>query len=266
MNNSVGRSKATPFKQDAYKTLTFSQIYKTKCVFDKNEWCDQTYYLFDLTAGDASLSQLTSPTIILDHLYSCKGLDFKGIFVEKSKEAFKKLKSNVSKYIKKIRDNEEKLYFKNNTSIIQGNCEQVLSEYCKEKHKWKFGLLYYDPNGFKQEPWDLVVNFSKMWPVLDIVINFSPIQIKRNLNVEKNKGFKKYNKNLLQIINQIEKKDVYIRDDIKVAENRYKHIMLFCTNFGRYPELEKKHGFFHIESRRGQKIIQSHIQKKEENK
>lgn len=261
INSSVGRSEATPIKQEHLKAFFNAQLYKTTCVFNKHKWIDSTYHLFDITAGDASPNEtLTSPTIFLDGLYLSKKLKFEAVFVEKKKNIFDKLEQNVFNYIECMPDEKDKNYFSNATRLIHGESKQALGEYYKEKHEYAYGLLYYDGNGFKNKLWNTATAFSKTWPRLDIIANISPVQINRNRGVQKKPGFTKYNKRLPEIINQIDKKEIYIRDSINTYDyqNKFQHIMLFFTNFGDYTKM-LQHGFYKLESEQGQEIIHSHL-------
>ena len=256
--NSVGRSTATPYKQENLKTLIDVQLYKTCCIFNKHQkhrWCNSTYYIFDMTAGDGDLKFETSPSIFLNALCSVPGLQFKAFFVEKNKKTYLELQKNINHYLHLFQEQEEKKYFQNNIYIIQGASEIKLKKFCNKKiGSWKYGVLYYDTNGFQQEPWNFMVDFAKKWNALDIILNFSPIQIKRNFG-----AFPQYTKKLPELINVIEKKYIYIRDDIKTKENKFKHIMLFCTNFGEYGNWKEANQFYDINSKEGKKIIKRHI-------
>ena len=257
----VGRSKATPFKQVHLSDFFDTALKKTQHVFKKyrdKRRIDQTYYLFDVTAGDAKYEK-TSPIVFLEGLNIFSTLHFNATFIDCKKTNFNELNKNINNYIQKeIKNRNEKQQFKQNIKIIHGESQHILKTLSKTPNEWKFGLAYYDGDGFIQELWDLMVSFSKNWKHLDLMMNFSPIQLKRNSGVKKISGFKKYNKALPQLIEQIQKKDIYVRDGISrnlIGKNTFRHIMLFCTNFGDYEDASQEDGFFPLNSKEAQKII-----------
>jgi len=268
---SVGRSKITPFKQQDLQLLFKDLLYKTECVFNKHskkDWLDKTFHLFDVTAGDA-IDNLTSPIIFLDKLLLHEGLDFEATFIEKDKKSFSLLKKNLKKYISRIVFLDDKDYFRINVSLKYDKSENILPSLLS-KSSAKYGLLYCDMNGYTQSLWNSIIEVTKKQKYLDVLINFSSVTLLRNMGVKKVKGFKKYNKNLSQLIDQIclYKNSVYIRDVIKEepsTANKWKFIMLFCTNFDNYNLNKLKYKFVPVNSQKGQKIINLLMKKGEKN-
>jgi hypothetical protein len=128
--------------------------------------------------------------------------------------------------------------------------------------KNRYGLLYYDPNGFSKEDYESLYYFIENNPLMDIIININVVQIARNRGVSKVNGFEYYhNLNLLKIISKINehKTHVFIRNNIKLEEynnvkSTNKFVLLFGTN-EKNPSLPKECDFVLFNSEQGQQII-----------
>ena len=151
INMGVGRGKTTRLKQMDLRDLFIKQKSNVTGVFKKykdEDWCDKIYYLFDITAGDMGLGEKTSPEIFLTELLKSEGLEFRVCLIEKDKEIFYRLKENLSEFIKKIRFRREREYFKQNVTCCFGSNSEILDKSEYSTGKWKYGLVYFDPNRY----------------------------------------------------------------------------------------------------------------------
>jgi len=260
----VGRSKITPYKQLDLRDLFFDQMRSVGAVFKKYEgkdWLEKAYYLFDITAGDMGLDKKTSPRIFLSKLLENEGFNFKVFLIEKNKTTFSELKKNVMNFIKEIPLIDERRYFRENVNCILGNNNKVLvrPEYLNGKHKWKYGLVYFDPNGFSYETWDLLSDFLGRWKALDVIMNLSAAANKRCINNPKT--LMHQGKRISHFIDMIPKSKKFIRDCYSGDQHQF--FMLFCTNWADY-RICRNYDFIDLDTYEGQQILERLDQTKEE--
>jgi hypothetical protein len=251
MKDSVGKSAITPFKQEDLLSLLTQQIgnaygvyrkYSTEAYYNN---CEQNYFI-DCSAGNMNEYEKTSPGIFLKELYKYQYFPSKLLLIEKNKITYKKLKENFDKL------NLSRPY--PNVFIFKKDMKNVLCEL--NPHKYRYGLIYFDPNGFRIDDYEAISKFLIGNPRMDLIININVTQIKRNRPVHKINGFDKYNNLYLSNIQELfHKNNVWVRDDVMLRKVRsmFKYVMMFGTN---NPNFNLRcHNFVRLESEEGQRVI-----------
>lgn len=260
----VGKSRVTPFKQKDLRDLFIRQLSLVKDVFDKKKdekWLDPVYYLFDITAGDAELSEETSPKIFLEGLRYFRGLNFIAVFIEKEKKTFERMKKNINGFIDKIDDSQERECFREQVSYFWGKNHDVLDDGVFRDGKYKYGLLYWDPNSFTLKQWQLISRFSEEWNYLDLVVNINTTFIKR---LRYNRHCSDYSCfSLKDYIGMIKKDHKYIRTSYNNDPHHW--LLLFATNMPGY-HICRPYDFIPVSSYEGQQIIEKYGERLNEKK
>ena len=249
MNNTVGHSEVTPFKQKDLDNILSVQIKKTRYVYkntDKISWSiknREVYcYFIDCSAGDMALDQQTSPSMFLKKLTSVKDLPIKLFLLEENPKIYSQLVDNFNSCKKELDTSNMKIYIRNH------NMNKYLPKI--RLGEYAFGLVYFDPNGFKLKDYEAIFNFLENNPRMDVLLNVSTTQIKRDRCLYKKKSidngaltkaqieaFRKYDEFYFStLLDRLNKKYIWIRDNIILTDVKSKHnfVMVFGTNTGNY--------------------------------
>ncbi len=225
--SSVGRSNATPYKQQCLQEILKENIRKYKCVVKKHEckpWLIKDYHVFEFTAGDMA-NQTTSPHIILQELTEERSINFLYYPFEKNAKTRKQLEKNLRKFISNKAEKEVL-----NNRIIKPDSEFQQYDLDEIDGRWHLGIGYFDPNGSGYaDEWAFLENFTKNWPQIDLLINLSVTMWKRAYHCKTCKT----NRLLSQQLQRMYKKTWWIR---KIADGnvKWKYTMLFGTNMSGY--------------------------------
>jgi len=269
MNSSVGTSAITPFKQEDLCNLLNDQIGFAFGVYQK--WGKEKYYnndcyqncFIDCTAGDMNPNSKTSPRTFLNKLREFKNYPSKLTLIEEKPETFIELSNNVNTenkqsgyYISPSLFIDD-FYLQNNVKIppdlkvLNISMQKYLSEL--HPNKYRYGLLYFDSNGFQMEEYNAVFNFLKQNPRMDVILNINTSKLNGLRNIHKNPHFKVYHNFYLNNLFQNLKKDyIWIRDNVKLKDIEdhchYKYLMIFGTNTEKII-LPKKYNFVLLNSK-----------------
>ena len=270
VNSSVGSSAITPFKQKDLERLLSIQIGKAFGVYQKHhteKWYTEDCYFIDCSAGDMAQNCLTSPQIFLDNLLKFKESSFPSrlYLIEKTPtipsepNTFEKLKNNFQIY-------KNKRTITARVILRHANMQKCLSQFTP--HPYRFGLLYFDPNGFTFEDYEALFEFLKGNPRIDVILNINITQLNRNRPVKKAKGFEKYwDFYLSTLLHRLNKDYIWIRDNsILDIKSKFTFVMIFGTNMFDYSIGKNNSHFVPIDSVKGQAIIQKHNFTKNERK
>jgi hypothetical protein len=265
----VGRSEATPYKQQDFKKILEMVLQEIFFIFRKNynkEWYEKTFHYIDLTSGDA-ISKNTSPLLFLDRMSYLKDtFKYSAKFVERNKDIYPILKNNIENFLKydlQIENLNDYLNH-NELNILNGRSKEILTSFIIQSRYQpiKYGLIYQDSNGFKEEDWSFLNELSQglrymdiLWNVnIDIIKRLSPVGINNKSTKRNLESFEKYHgKNMSFYINSLKKEYKYIRKKIHFGKT-YKWAMVFGTNFGGYNNYLKKE-FYFVNSEEGRKLL-----------
>lgn len=247
----VGKSKITPLKQEDLSNLIMKQMGSAYGVIRSKSWAENRFHLIDCTSGDM-LDIDSSPAAFINASLRFQDLNIKLELVEKDKKTFYDLRKNVQWVHPEIAINFSeriKLNFVNKDIIDHLNNLFINS-------KWYFGFLYYDPNGWKVEPYIAISNFLKVNPRMDVAVNFNTTTIKRTRCVNNDSFSKFHGLDFETSIKMLHKKNVWIRDHKAYIKTTQGFVMVFGTNhpdfdFGK-TGLENYH---HWKSEKGIEII-----------
>jgi len=289
----VGRSGITPIKQKNVQDILSSRIGKCSGIWKKDK--DSAWYnqedkqntFIDFTAGDMS-SDETSPMTFIQTLRKYSYFPSVLYLIEKDRKTFQSLLHNIRKLNVRTNYNVLSPMFKDDHDLCT-----VDAEHCKVPpeiilknmdlcsflgefqgyHRYRFGLAYYDPNGFKYQDFKCLFSFIRNNPRMDIMMNINATQIKRNAGVMKCKGFAKYrNISLDKVIKSIAqyKKTVFIRNNFAIEsdfnpKSTHKFILLYATNDPNQ-KMPDEFGFVTIQSEEGQQLINKYNYGSKENK
>lgn len=266
-SSSVGRSGTTPFKQTDLQQLISSQMDKAFKVYSKHKnkswYSEEDNYFFDCSAGDMGTNQITSPEIFLDSLCNHQNLPSKLYLIEQKKKTFNLLENNYNnrweKGISLIAPNT-KVILKNK------NMEDVLFNLAP--NKYRFGLLYFDPNGFTLDNYCAISVFLKNNPKIDVVLNINISKLSALRQIKKAKGFEKYNNYYLTtLFSDLHKNSIWIRNNIHINSikdhSKYEFVMVFGTNMDYYNIGPMPH-FYDINSIEGQRLVYKYNYTKKE--
>jgi len=261
---SIGKSEITPFKQKDLQLLLSNQICKAYGVYrkyHKEKWyTENDTFFIDCTAGNMEPAEPTSPQIILDSVLYYNKLPSRTYLIEKHEETWKTLKVNYKKTYKKRIESS-----KNSRVILRkSNLQKVLSRFSKNKNR--FGLIYIDTNGGVLEDYMALFHFLDNNPRIDVILNVNTSILKRT-RAQGTSGMKKYNDFYFSsILEKINKKYVWVRDNSNLRKNKHEFIMVFGTNMPNY-NMEIIPHFIPVNSPQGSQIVYkyNHTKKEKEN-
>lgn len=227
VKNGVGFSDSTLYKQECLRQILLQHMIISRGVIRNNDWADDLYIYIDMNAGRGKvpLSGINgSPLIFLQEPPS--GLDYLGVFIEKDRDNFHALISELEMFSPNYRHllgKDEHV-----TSYpIHGDSSLVLTELMGGilDKPATLGLIYSDPNGVP--PFEALAEVSQMQQArrVDILIYMSGTTIKR---VRKKK--------LFDYLQTIDKKEWLIR---RQDNSSWQWTFLFGTNWADYPGMEK---------------------------
>lgn len=191
------------------------------------------YYYFDLHAGPGASDECGegSPIIFAKTAEAFwklnPGFKYSGVAVEYQADHFSLLEKNLEGHwfiAPQNRDNRD-----------------VLREYSVGGYQSKFGLVYCDPTGQSQMPFEELAEFSRHWRKADILMALSASGIKRVRHLE--------GRTLEGFLHTIHKNNWMVREPI----TKFQWTFVYGTN-GPVPEW-KREGFYNIETGRGQEIL-----------
>lgn len=282
----VGKSGITPFKQKNVQDIISWSIgkfhgiwrkYKSEPFYNREEY--QNIFI-DITAGDMD-SEQTSPFTFINTLRKFSEFPSKLYLIEKDRDTFQKLLHNIRKLdvatnynvlSPMFKDDQDlctidELYCKIPPEIFLKNMDlcSFLGEFSNTEHKYRYGIIYYDPNGFQIDPYRCLFNFIKNNAKVDVLININVTQIKRNSGVKKIDGFKDYrNVTLRKIISKLNnyKQFIFLRNNFEIEDKlevktHTKFILVYGTNYAKC-NMPAKFGFVTLESEEGIQLIKKY--------
>jgi hypothetical protein len=280
----VGRSGTTPIKQRDVSHIIESQVFKTYCVFNKAlqkkalqqepKWFDDSEFCYiDCTAGDMDLHFETSPKMFIDSLsfppdFKSKLSDFESklYLIEKNECTFDKLEKNWIEYCTPKHEHHTTGGSVIHLQTINSNFIDVLKEI--PKCRYRYGLIYHDPNTCIYEDYTAIFKFLRQNIRMDVLLNVNTGWLNNRARPNTAKGFEKYsNFYLVDIINGIKKKYVWIRDNTELDgvedASRYEFVLLFATNMEGY-DFPIQSNFVPAKSTEGEELIQKYNYNKKE--
>lgn len=224
---------------------------------------DKCLYFIDASAGDMDPKQTaTSPQIFIESIIplSFKNIPMKITLIDQDQSNIRKLKRQyLKRYQRIIKNSSLKVVFR------RRDMKEVLEDF--GPNKYRYGLLYFDPNGFKKADYDAVQDFLFMNPRMDVLLNINVDMMKRVTKAAEGMKFKKgkwesykgYNLKY-GLLKGLHKKHIWIRDDVQVhhesIKSGHKFIMASATNMDGFdPNLKYEHQFVSLKSEEGQEII-----------
>lgn len=281
----VGKSGITPFKQKNVQDILSSRIGKCCGIWKREK--DSAWYnqeerqnvFIDFTAGDMS-NEDTSPMTFIQTLRKYSFFPSVLYLIEKDKKTFQTLLKNIRKLNVKTNYNVISPMFADDKELCTIDAEHCkvppeiilknmnLCEFLGEFHgihKYRYGLAYYDPNGFKHQDYKCIFSFMNNNPRMDIIININVTQIRRNAGVKKYEGFQKYrNIDLKRVINILSrlKRNVFIRNNFTIEidskpKSTHKFILVYATNDPNM-KMPVEYGFVSIQSEDGFQLIKKY--------
>jgi len=278
---SVGTSGITPFKQEDIQHLLSKQIGNAAGVYLK---CHKKYFynndvqncFIDCSAGNMNLNCKTSPFTFITTLRKFEYYPSKLFLIEKCKDTFCELEANFKILNERSNYNVMPSLFREDyvmndnrkdickvppeIKILRTDMSKFL--YSLSHNRYRYGLLYFDPNGFTLDDYIAIFDFINGNQSMDIIININVTQIARNRGVKKIKGFDKYHNVDLTILmakfNQY-KKTIYIRNNINLEQHNHidstnKFVLLFGTNNPNFI-MPGTYNFVQLNSKCGQDVI-----------
>lgn len=256
--STVGCSPITPFKQEDLKHLLSSQIGKMYGVWKKYKdakwFTEDEVFLIDCTAGDMNKEKETSPKIFLESILKYPELPSKLYLIEENPNTYSDLWTEYQmRYKPSIMQSENSRVFLRNK-----NMQEVLGNFSASK--FRYGLIYFDPNGFVKEDYEALFLYLEKNQKMDVVLNINIGMLNRLRPISKAEGFQKYhNLYLTTILRRLSKKYIWIRDNSQLQVcSKYTFVMVFGTNMPNYDIGKQNRNFYPIDSIKGQEIIQKH--------
>lgn len=262
---SVGKSGVTPFKQADFHHWCRCYINKTINVYEKHstkEWIDPNLLFIDASCGDMDPKEITSPQIFIESLlpHSQKEIPVKLYLIDKNPKNLRSTKKQcVKRYKEKLRKTNIEIFFRGN------NAQEPLQDLGKSKYR--FGLLYFDPNGFRIEDYTAIQNFLCNNPRIDVILNLNISIMKRVMGAARGFDYKgKWalykNQDFAKLLKELGKETIWIRDDVRITQKKHikrgnKFIMISGTNMPNFnPNLKKReHHFVPLNSAQGDELI-----------
>ncbi|MHA2173183.1 MAG: hypothetical protein ACXAB7_25290 [Candidatus Kariarchaeaceae archaeon] len=243
--NNYGYGPFTQKKLSDYDCFMKDYLAIAKAVIDKHgnkKWADRKFHYIDMNAGPGILTGLEpyvsdgsigSPLVFLKHaqLYQ---LDYQADMIEYNKQSFLALRNNLD-----------------NAGLLSDNCRVwhedhylAAKKVTKGIKKWKWGLVYHDPNNGSFE---ILKYLSICRPRYDILINMPCALFKRNPS--------HYNDEILLSDHMIEiNKTLWFIKDLSLSD-KHQWTFLLGTNFASMREF-KRIGLLHIHKPEGAKIFE----------
>jgi len=257
--NHVGKSGTTPFKQTDLQDLLSAQIAKAYAVFKKHgnkDWYnEEDTYFIDCSSGDMNPNEITSPEILLRTLCNYYDLPSKLYLIERDKKTFSVLKENYQLHW------QSQISQMQNMRVILKNTEMEECLFDIAPNKYRFGLLYFDPNGGTKDDYATIGAFLRDNPRIDVILNINTIFLKwlRGIGIGNKQGFEKYEDFYLStILNYINRENIWIRDNIQINGakdySKFEFVMVFGTNMPHYCMGDIKH-FMPLNSFKGQQLL-----------
>ena len=263
---SVGKSGTTPFKQKDFENLLSTQISKAYAVFKRHgneRWYqEEDTYFIDCSAGDMSPHEKTSPEILLNTLYKKYDFPTKLYLIDKNKTTFNKLEVNYNNYQK------SKLVQNPNLKVILKNTDMEECLFNIAPQKYRYGLLYFDPNGFTLYDYETISVFLENNPRVDVILNVNTSKLASLRQVKKAKGFKKYNNYYFTtLLADLHKQNIWVRDNIQIRQTKdhspFEFVMVFGTNMPKY-NMGAIENFVPADSIQGKQLIHQYNYTKQE--
>lgn len=225
INNGVGYSEYTPKKQELFRKMIRMNICAWKSIMQKQHR-HQTYTYFDINAGPGVTNEYGygSPFIFLDEAIGA-GLQYCAHFIEIDSQNAFDLRLNLANNF------QEDAYY----NVWNGDNGQIINNNWIDNQKNRNtvpGLLYCDPSG-SPPPFDVLIKFSLIWRSIDILINLSAANIKRDRK-RNNREF-----DLIYNLNLFDKKNILIREPYGCHQWSF----IYLTNG---PSFEWKKQKFHL--------------------
>ena len=229
-------SSATPIKQEVFKDITNTHINIVYNIVNKYEWTNRIYHYFDLNAGPEPELDVCSALSFLENIkesrkkqryrYKSQPMEFKAVLIDKDDNRLKDLSNRIDKFLEiKVKDPKEKKVFNDSIDIIRGNNEKILKDYMALSRNM-YGILYHDP--FGEPSFDILKEFAKHYPRMDIVLNCNCGTIKRT----KNSATCKNSKTLKEHIDEMSKDHIVCSNKLRTC---WQWLMMIFTNWDKYP-------------------------------
>lgn len=206
-------------------------------------WCDPVFHYIDLNAGPGIYEDFLphipdgtwgSPPLFW-RIATDYQLDFTMDLIEKNPMTAYDLIDNLNKLNISL----------SNITISRGDHSIFVPQIIGSFHKWKYGLVFNDPNN-STIAYDALLHCSKMRPQYDLLINLSASLFKRKPE------FWDFDVKIADYIFGLNKKYWYIKDIAPGDSHQW--TFLFGTNYSKMFEI-KEIGFVRIDTPRGQTIF-----------
>jgi hypothetical protein len=216
-----GNSPNTPVKQRALEYFLRVHAGVVSGIVQKYpRWTDPHYYYIDANAGTGKNADGTAGSVLIAHeTMAAAALPLIGTAIEKDYRAFLLLQGALY-YAPTFRT----LHADNAVALVPSLIPPTFSGR-------KYGLVYCDPNGVNDFPFDALVDFfqpqSPTTQRLDLLVSIGANHLKRCRAA----GLEKYT--LTDIMQQVPKQHWYIREGYWKDQWTF----LFGTNWDHWPEL-----------------------------
>lgn len=233
----IGRSMATPDKEDGFGKYISLHCKIVKAVFDKKNrrgWFPRKKYLYiDTNAGSGDNGPLGegSPVLFLKAVKEYR-LEYQAHFIEREQANAESLRSIT---------NDPRVI------VHEGDNSELIKLIVPEIPKDIYGLAYHDPNGCPDLM--LIGYIAENLKKVDIMIRVNAAAMKRTRIAwrDKDKPF------LADIINGVKKENWIIREPL--SNDKWQWIFLFGTNYTDWGAW-KKERFYRVDSPKGQDILE----------
>jgi hypothetical protein len=239
VKNGIGYSDYTQVKHDHYRALLEIQVPIVGHILTKHDWAWPSYLHFDITAGNGGTDEQPGSPSIFTSVLKRRGHAYRAVFIEQEQVNADALRARFA------RDT--------GVTVEHGDHADILPSYIHAcpadiNQRTAYGSLFVDPTGC-EPPWDLLIEFSRAFRYVDIMIYMSATNLKR-IRRARAKRDNCQQPDLHDRLRAIDKKYWLIRE----YQGAHQWTFLIGTNWVKYPDW-KPGGFYAITSPEGQRVL-----------